>query len=160
MLEQGIVSSRVTFSCYDLLRLSLCSVDLLYNITFLPPPHHQNNSSKQQKQQTPNPKPQTPKGFGWLLKESGPGALKEGVGVPGNSRSNFGVFGLVHNLWTLGLGALRSSLSYSACSGKIGGSKSSPAPTHSEIPLGGPSKRPPPPAKCSFCVHASCLPTP
>ena len=30
MLEQGIVSSRVTFSCYDLLRLSLCSVDLFY----------------------------------------------------------------------------------------------------------------------------------
>ena len=155
MLEQGIVSSRVTFSCYDLLRLSLCSVDLLYNITFLPPPPitkttHQNNK-------TTNPKPQTPKGLGWLLKESGPGALKEGVGFPGNSRSNFGVFGLVHNLWTLGLGALRSSLSYFACSGKIGGSKSSLAPTHSEIPLGGPFQRPLPPAKRSFCVHASCL---
>lgn len=155
MLEQGIVSSRVTFSCYDLLRLSLCSVDLLYNITFLPPPPSPKQLIKTTK--TTNPKPQTPKGFGWLLKESGPGALKEGVGVPGNSRSNFGVFGLVHNLWTLGLGALRSSLSYSACSGKIGGSKSSLAPTHSEIPLGGPFQRPLPPAKRSFCVHASCL---
>lgn len=155
MLEQGIVSSRVTFSCYDLLRLSLCSVDLLYNITFLPPPPSPKQLIKTTKQQTPNPKPQ--RGLVGYLKNPAPEPSKRVSGSLGTLEATSGVFGLVHNLWTLGLGALRSSLSYFACSGKIGGSKSSLAPTHSEIPLGGPFQRPLPPAKRSFCVHASCL---
>ena len=158
MLEQGIVSSRVTFSCYDLLRLSLCSVDLLYNITFLPPPPSPKQLIKTTKQQTPNPKPQ--RGLVGYLKNPAPEPSKRVSGSLGTLEATSGVFGLVHNLWTLGLGALRSSLSYFACSGKIGGSKCTLAPTCSEIPLGGPSQRALPPAKRSFCVHASCLLTP
>jgi len=118
-----------------------------YNIS-PSPPHHQNNSSKQQKQQTPNPKPQ--RGLVGYLKNPAPEPSKRVSGSLGTLEATSGVFGLVHNLWTLGLGALRSSLSYFACSGKIGGSKSSLAPTHSEIPLGGPFQRPLPPAKRSF----------
>jgi len=74
---------------------------LLYNITFLPPPPN-NNSIQQHKTNTNS---QTPKGvWGWFLKESGPGALKESLGVQGSLRG------------------LTSSLLSSACSGKIGGS--------------------------------------
>ena len=118
MLEQGIVSSRVTFSCYDLLRLSLCSVDLLYNITFLPPPPSSNQTHKQQHQT------QTPKGLGWFLKKNPARSPQRGSRGPWDlSKQLRGVLGEFTTL-DFGFGGSRSSHFSSACCGVLGGSKS------------------------------------